>query len=278
MNEVEKFNQYLENEFNLLIRREFNVVINDLKQLEEENINDINDSIKNNKTLFTNYTELVLYTDDNDSKIGDYLKYDYVTLYGILGEAYFQRGMYDESLKALDRAIKMSPTNILLIQRKMFALKNLDLFDELEKMIFKTFKFCYTKDALINQYTFLANVFEKKKMYKEASYILYLMSVSFGEYEKFLPDLNKLETLANKRLECPEYNELMNFVKEYNIMTPYDLSTYYLSFYEELMKNEDKSGALDFLKCSNSVCYDKKNIKLIKKLTKTIEKEKKKAA
>jgi hypothetical protein len=70
----------------------------------------------------------------------------------------------------------------------------------------------------------------------------------------------------------------MKFFKEYNIMTPYDLSTYYLSFYEELMKNEDKSGALDFLKCSNSVCYDKKNIKLIKKLTKTIEKEKKKAA
>ena len=42
------------------------------------------------------------------------------------------------------------------------------------------------------------------------------------------------------------------------------------------MNNNDQLGALDFLKCSNNVCYDKRNIKLIRKLTKALDKTKKK--
>ena len=122
----------------------------------------------------------------------------------------------------------------------------------------------------------LSSVYEKKKMYKEASYVLYLISVTFGDYNKFLPEINRLEELHKTKLECPEYNDLMQFVKEKNILTPYDLSAYYFSFYSELMKNNDAMGALDFLKCSNNVCYDKRNLKLIKKLTKIIEKANKK--
>lgn len=275
-NEQDRFNKFLEEEFNLLLKREFNTVINDLKEAEEENINDINESIKSGKTLFTNYTELVLYLDYSKESVGDYLNFDYVTLYGILGEAYFQREMYDESIKALDKAISMSPSNILLIQRKMYALKRLDLFDELEKLIFKTFKFCYTKDTLINQYLLLANVYEKKKMYKEATYILYLVSVSFENYDAFLPEIDRIQNITKQTYECPDYETLTKFLKENNIMTPYDLSTYYYSFYNEMINNNDEMGALDFLKCSNSVCYEKKNLKLIKKLTKQIEKAKKK--
>ena len=275
--EVEKFNKFLEDEFKLLMNREFNVVINDLKEVESKNIDDINDSVSKKKTLFSNYTELLLYIDhSNDTNVSEYLKFDYVTLYGILGEAYYQREMYDESLKALNMAITLSPSNILLIQRKMFVLKSLNLFDDLEKLIFDTFKYCYTKDTLINQYIMLSSVYEKKKMYKEASYVLYLISVTFGDYNKFLPEINRLEELHKTKLECPEYNDLMQFVKEKNILTPYDLSAYYFSFYSELMKNNDAMGALDFLKCSNNVCYDKRNLKLIKKLTKIIEKANKK--
>lgn len=274
--EVEKFNCFLEDEFKLLIKREYNVVINDLKEAEKENINDINESILNNKTLFTNYTELVLYMDVSKKEVGDYLKLDYVTLYGILGEAYFQREMYDESIKALDRAISMSPSNILLIQRKMYALKHLNLIDELENTIFQTFKYCYTKDTLVNQYLLLASVYEKKKMYKEATYILYLISVSYGDYEKFLPEINRIENLNNEKYECPDYDTLMEFLKDKNILTPYDLSSYYFSFYNDMMKNNDCLGALDFLTCSNNLCYDKRNIKLIRKLTKALDKAKKK--
>ena len=274
--EVEKFNSFLEDEFKLLMRREFNVVINDLLEAEKENLTDINESIKNNKTLFTNYTELVLYMDVSDKDVGDYLKLDYVTLYGILGEAYFQREMYDESIKALDRAISMSPSNILLIQRKMYALKHLDLFEELEKTLFDTFKYCYTKDTLINQYLLLSSVYEKKKMYREATYILYLISVSYGDYEKFLPEISRIEKITNNKYECPDYDTLMSFLKDKNIMTPYDLSAYYFNFYNDLMNNNDQLGALDFLKCSNNVCYDKRNIKLIRKLTKALDKAKKK--
>ena len=274
--EVEKFNSFLEDEFKLLMRREFNVVINDLLEAEKENLTDINESIKNNKTLFTNYTELVLYMDVSDKDVGDYLKLDYVTLYGILGEAYFQREMYDESIKALDRAISMSPSNILLIQRKMYALKHLDLFEELEKTLFDTFKYCYTKDTLINQYLLLSSVYEKKKMYREATYILYLISVSYGDYEKFLPEISRIEKITNNKYECPDYDTLMSFLKDKNIMTPYDLSAYYFNFYNDLMNNNDQLGALDFLKCSNNVCYYKRNIKLIRKLTKALDKAKKK--
>ena len=270
--EAEKFNSFLEDEFRLLMRREFNVVINDLLEVEKENINDINNSIENNMTLFTNYTEYILYMDVNNKKAGDYLKLDYVTLYGILGEAYFQRGMYDEAIKALDKAISMSPSNILLIQRKMYALKHLNLIDELEETIFNTFKYCYTKDTLVNQYLLLSNVYEKKKMFREATYILYLISVSYGDCEKFLPEVSRIESLTNNEYECPDYDTLMNFLKEKNIMTPYDLSTYYFKFYSEMMENDDALGALDFLKCSNNVCYDKRNIKLIRKLTKALDK------
>ena len=273
---VEKFNSFLEEEFRLLTKREFNVVINDLLDAEKENIKDIDDSLEKNKTLFTNYTELVLYLDVNDIDVGDYLSLDYVTLYGILAEAYFQREMYDESLLALDKAIKMSPSNILLIQRKMYALKHLNLIDELEALIFKTFKYCYTRDTLINQYTLLASVYENKKMYREATYILYLVGVSFENHDTFLSEISRLEKIANKKYECPDYNTLMNFLKEKNIMTPYELSSYYFNFYSEMMKNNDALGALDFLKCSNNVCFDKRNIKLIKKLTKTIDRIKKK--
>lgn len=275
-NEQDRFNKFLEEEFNLLIRREFNTVINDLKDAEKENINDIDESIKSKKTLFTNYTELVLYVDVSKENVGDYLKYDYVTLYGILGEAYFQREMYDESIKALDKAISMSPSNILLIQRKMYALKRLNLFDELESLIYKTFKYCYTKDTLINQYLLLSNVFEKKKKYKEATYILYLISVSFENYDAFLPEIDRIQNITKQTYECPDYETLTQFLKENNIITPYDLSAYYYSFYSDMLKNNDELGALDFLKCSNSVCFDKKNLKLIKKLTKQTEKAKKK--
>ena len=146
--EQENFNKFLEDEFNLLLKREFNTVINDLRSVIEKEINEINDSINKKKTLFTNYTELILYVDVNKEEIGENLKFDYVTLYGILGEAYFQREMYDESINALDKALTMSPSNILLIQRKMQALKRIDNIDELERLIFKTFKYCYTKDAL----------------------------------------------------------------------------------------------------------------------------------
>lgn len=275
-NEQDRFNKFLEDEFNLLLKREFNTVINDLKEAESNNITDIDDSIKNKKTLFTNYTELVLYVDVSKENVGDYLALDYVTLYGILGEAYFQREMYDESIKALDKAISMSPSNILLIQRKMYALKRLDLFDELESLIFKTFKYCYTKDTLINQYLLLSNVYEKKKMYKEATYVLYLISVSFENYDAFLPEIDRIQELTKETYECPDFETLMNFLRENHIVTPYDLSTYYYSFYSDMLKNNDALGALDFLKCSNNVCYEKKNLKLIKKLTKQIEKEKKK--
>ena len=275
-NEQEKFNRFLEEEFNLLLKREYNTVINDLKEAESKNINDIDESIKAKKTLFTNYTELILYVDVSKESVGDYLNFDYVTLYGILGEAYFQREMYDESIKALDKAISMSPSNILLIQRKMYALKRLNLFDELESLIYKTFKYCYTKDTLINQYLLLSNVFEKKQMYKEATYMLYLISVSFENYDTFLPEIDRIQELTKETYECPDFESLMDFLREHHIVTPYDLSTYYYSFYSDMLKNNDALGALDFLKCSNNVCYEKKNLKLIKKLTKQIEKEKKK--
>ena len=152
----------------------------------------------------------------------------------------------------------------------------LDLFDELESLIFKTFKYCYTKDTLINQYILLSNVYEKKKMYKEAAYVLYLISVSFENYDAFLPEIDRIQELTKETYECPDFETLMNFLREKHILTPYDLSTYYFSFYSDMLKNNDALGALDFLKCSNSVCYEKKNLKLIKKLTKQIEKANKK--
>ena len=274
-NEQEKFNRFLEEEFNLLLKREYNTVINDLKEAESKNINDIDESIKAKKTLFTNYTELVLYVDVSKESVGDYLNFDYVTLYGILGEAYFQREMYDESIKALDKAISMSPSNILLLQRKMYALKRLDLFEELEKMIFNTFKYCYTKDTLINQYFLLAYVYEKKRMYREAIYVLYMGYATFDNYDTFLKEIERIQRETNTEYDCPEYQSLVDFLRDNNILTPLDLSSYYLSFYNEMMNNNDELGALDFLKCSNSVCFNKKRSKLIKKLTKRIEKEKK---
>ena len=276
LNDQEKFNRFLEEEFSLLLKREFNTVINDLKEVEKDEIEDINDSIKQKKTLFTNYTELILYVDVNKAEVGNYLNYDYVTLYGILGEAYFQREMYDESIKALDKAISMSPSNILLIQRKMYALKKLNLFDELEKLIFKTFKYCYTREALINQYILLSNVYENRCMYKEAAYLLYLVGVSFNT-ETFISEIDRIQKMTRETYNCPDYDTLMGFLKEKNIMTPYDLFTYYFSFYRDMMKNNDAMGALDFLKCSNNVFYDKRNIKEIKKLTKQIEKANKKS-
>ncbi len=276
LNDQEKFNRFLEEEFSLLLKREYNTVINDLKEEESNKINDINESIEQNKTLFTNYTELVLYADVNNVEVDKYLNYDYVTLYGILGEAYFQREMYDESVKALDKAISMSPSNILLIQRKMLALKKLKLFDELENMIFKTFKYCYTRDTLVNQYFLLSNVYEEKKMYKEAAYLLYLIGVSFDNNEVFLKEIDRLQKITHETYNCPDYETLMGFLKEKNIMTPYDLFTYYFSFYRDMIKNNDAMGALDFLKCSNNVFFDKRNLKEIKKLTKQIEKANKK--
>ena len=276
LNDQEKFNRFLEEEFSLLLKREFNTVINDLKEVEKDEIEDINNSIKQKKTLFTNYTELILYVDVNKAEVGNYLNYDYVTLYGILGEAYFQREMYDESIKALDKAISMSPSNILLIQRKMYALKKLNLFDELEKLIFKTFKYCYTREALINQYILLSNVYENRCMYKEAAYLLYLVGVSFNT-ETFISEIDRIQKMTRETYNCPDYDTLMGFLKEKNIMTPYDLFTYYFSFYRDMMKNNDAMGALDFLKCSNNVFYDKRNIKEIKKLTKQIEKANKKS-
>ena len=158
----------------------------------------------------------------------------------------------------------------------MYALKHLDLFEELEKTLFDTFKYCYTKDTLINQYLLLSSVYEKKKMYREATYILYLISVSYGDYEKFLPEISRIEKITNNKYECPDYDTLMSFLKDKNIMTPYDLSAYYFNFYNDSMNNNDQLGALDFLKCSNNVCYDKRNIKLIRKLTKALDKAKKK--
>lgn len=275
-NEQEKFNRFLEEEFALLMRREFNTVINDLKEEESKNINDINESINSNKTLFTNYTELILYLDASNGNTNDYLKYDYVTLYGILGEAYFQREMYDESIKALDKAISMSPSNILLIQRKMFALKKLNLIDDLEKLLYKTFRYCYTRDALMNQYVLLSNVFEEKKMYKEAAYILYLIGVSFDNNAACLSEIDRIQKKTKESYNCPNYEELMGFLKEKNIMSPYDLYTYYYSFYTDMIKNNDTLGALDFLKCCNNVFYDKHGVKKIKKLSKQIEKARKK--
>ena len=68
----------------------------------------------------------------------------------------------------------------------------------------------------------------------------------------------------------------MGFLKEKNIMSPYDLYTYYYSFYTDMIKNNDTLGALDFLKCCNNVFYDKKGEKKIKKLSKQIEKARKK--
>ena len=275
-NEQESFNRLLEEEFALLLKREFNTVINDLREVENKNINDINDSIKNKKTLFNNYTELILYVDVDKGKIGDHLNYDYTTLYGILGEAYFQREMYDESLKALDKAISMSPSNILLLQRKMNALKRLDKLEDLEKLIFKTFKYCYTRQALINQYFLLSNVYETRKNYKDAVYLLYLIIVSFDAYDMFINEVARIQNIANQNFECPDYETLMDFLKEKGIVTPYDLSTYYFSFYSEMLKNNDAIGALDFLKCSNDVFYDKRGVKMIKRLTKEIEKAQKK--
>lgn len=276
-NEQEKFNTFLEEEFNLLINREYNRVINDLKDVIDIKKEDILDSIEKKKTLFSNYTELILYADVNNVEVEDYLKFDYVTLYGILGEAYFQREMYIEAINALDNAISMSPANILLLQRKMNALKKLNLIDDLESLIFKTFKYCYTRDTLINQYLFLSYVYERKGQYKDASYILYLVGVAFESYDKLLPEIDRIQNLTKEKYICPDFDTLMNFLKEKNIITPYDLSTYYFSFYNEMMKNNDALGALDFLRCSNNVCYDKRNMKMIKKLTKAIEKQKKKA-
>jgi hypothetical protein len=184
--------------------------------------------------------------------------------------------MYEEALDALDKAITMSPSNILLLQRKMQTLKKLDRIDDLEKLIFKTFKYCYTKDSLINQYLLLSYVFEKQNKYKESSYLLYLIGVAYNLTETLLPEIERLQKETNQFYECPDYDTLMKFLKDNGIMTPYDLSTYYFSFYSELMKNNDALGALDFLKCSNNVCYDKRNMKLIKRLTSAIEKQKKK--
>ena len=85
-----------------------------------------------------------------------------------------------------------------------------------------------------------------------------------------------MQNLTKETYPCPDYETLMKFLNEKNIISPYDLSIYYYSFYSEMLKNNDALGALDFLKCSNSVCYDKHNMKLITKLTKAIKKNNKK--
>ena len=271
----EEYYKFLEEEYNLLTKKEYNAVINDINELIELNIKDIDLSFEKNKKLFSNYKEIVLYCDLEKKEIDDEpLDYDYVTLYGILGDAYFYREMYEESLNAFTKAITLSPANILLIQRRANILIKLNKLDETLKYLIKTIKYCYTSSILISQYFLLIDIFKLKADYKSAIYLLYLIGAAFRETEYIPKEVTKIQELTDTDYYVEDFEVVLEYIKSLNILTPYDLSVYYYSIYNELLKRNELSGALDFLLSSHNMFYDKKNVKLIKKLQKEIKKQK----
>ncbi|MBP5445800.1 MAG: hypothetical protein J6Y28_06475 [Acholeplasmatales bacterium] len=273
----EVYYKFLEEEFDLLKRREYNSIINDINGEIEKRKEDIDLSFKEHRMLFSNYKEVVLFCDVNQREITeDALNLDYVTLFGLLGDAYMSRDMLEEALNAFTKAITLSPANILLIQRKINILVKLNKFDEAKEIIFKTFKYCYEKNMLLSQYFPLIDIYKHYKDYKSAVNLLYLVGTAYLDYTEFVAnEITKLEKESNMQFDAPkEFSTILDYLKEKNIATPVDLSMYYYSIYNELLKRNELGGALDFLLSSHNLFYDKKNVKLIKKLQKQIKKQK----
>lgn len=267
--------KFLEDEFDLLKRREFNTIINDINGEIEKRKDDIDLSFKENRKLFSNYKEVVLFCDVNQREITEEaLSLDYVTLFGLLGDAYMNRDMFEEALNAFTKAITLSPANILLIQRKINILIKLDKFEEAKDIIFKTFKYCYEKNTLLSQYLPLIDIYKHDKDYKSAIYLLFLVGTAYKNYGDYVAnEVTKLEKESDESFEAPnDFATILEYLKEKAIATPVDLSMYYYSIYIELLKTNELNGALDFLLSSHNLFYDKKNVKLIKKLQKQIKK------
>lgn len=270
--EKEKFDKFLHEEFNLLVNNEFNNVINDINDEIKNNIELINDSIDKKKMLFSNYREVILYCDVNNCEATEPLDLDYVTMYGILGDAYFRREMYVEAKNAFIKAITLSPSNIVLIQRLLNTYLRLEEYDNLNELLFKSFKYCYTKEMLIEHYLLLISLYKKKKDYKACNYIYYLFGAAFKMNDYVANEITKLQKETNEEYNVTTFSVILEFAKERNIPTPIDLSDYYYSIYLELVKKEEYMGALDFINSSNSLYFNKKNIKDIKKLEKIVKK------
>jgi hypothetical protein len=196
-------------------------------------------------------------------------------MYGILGDAYFHREMFIEAKNAFVKAITLSPSNIVLLQRLYNTLIKLEEFDELEGKLINTIKYCYTKDMLVEQYLLLITLYKHKKDYKTAVYILFLLGAALNMNDYAVKEITKIQTEINKEYDVPKFDMVLDYIKEKDILNPADLSGYYYSIYQELIKNNEAKGALDFLSCSNNIFYDKKNLKEIKRLEKLIKKQNK---
>lgn len=270
--EKEKFDKFLHEEFNLLVNNEFNNVINDINDEIKNNLELINDSFDKKKMLFSNYREVILYCDVNNCEATEPLDLDYVTMYGILGDAYFRREMYVEAKNAFIKAITLSPSNIVLIQRLLNTYLRLEEYDNLSELLFKSFKYCYTKEMLIEHYLLLISLYKKEKDYKACTYIYYLFGAAFKMNDYVANEITKLQKETNEEYNVTTFSVILEFAKERNIPTPIDLSDYYYSIYLELVKKEEYMGALDFINSSNSLYFNKKNLKDIKKLEKIVKK------
>lgn len=270
--EKEKFDKFLHEEFNLLVNNEYNNVINDINdeiKIQEELIND---SFNKKKMLFSNYREVILYCDVNNCEATEPLDLDYVTMYGLLGDAYFRREMFIEAKNAFIKAITLSPSNIVLIQRLLNTYYRLEEFDNLKELLFKSFKYCYTKEILIEHYLLLISLYKKEKDYKACAYIYYLFGAAFKMNDYVASEITKLQNEVNMEFNVTSFTTILEFAKERNILTPLDLADYYYSIYVELVKKEEYMGALDFINSSNSLYFNKKNLKDIKKLEKIVKK------
>lgn len=273
MENKEQFDNFLKMEFNLLLNNEFNRVINDINDEIKENEEEINDSIDKNKMLFSNYREIVLYLDASNNNANEPLDLDYVTMYGLLGDAYFRREMFLEAKNAFLKAISLSPSNIVLIQRLLNTYARLNDYEALEELLFKTFKFCYTKDMLIEHYLLLIDLFKHKKDYKSCVYIYYLLAATFSNMNDYvIKEIYKMQEEVKEEFMVPTFEVIRTYLKDNNIPSPMDLATYYYSIYAELIKKEEYQGALDFINSSNELMFDKKNIKEIKKIEKILRK------
>ena len=274
-NAQEQFASFLKSEFNLLLNGEYNTVINDISDEIKNHEENINLSLEKGKMLFSNYVEVILYCEVNSTECSEALDYDYVTMYGILGDAYFHREMFIEAKNAFVKAITLSPSNIVLLQRLYKTLVKLEEFDELEEKLINTIKYCYTKDMLVEQYLLLITLYKHKKDYKTAVYILFLLGAALNMNDYAVKEITKIQTEINKEYDVPKFDMVLDYIKEKDILNPADLSGYYYSIYQELIKNNEVKGALDFLSCSNNIFYDKKNLKEIKRLEKLIKKQNK---
>ena len=270
--EKEKFDKFLHEEFNLLVNNEYNNVINDINDEIKNKEELIKDSFDKGKMLFSNYREVILYCDVNNCEATEPLDLDYVTMYGILGDAYFRREMYDEAKNAFIKAITLSPSNIILIQRLMNAYVRLEEYDKLEEQLFKSFKYCYTKEMLIEQYLLLITLYKYRKDYRACVYIYYLIGAAFKMNDYVANEITKFQNEVHEEYNVESFSIIMDFIKERNIPSPLDLSNYYYSIYLELAKKEEYRGALDFLNSSHSLFFNKQNLKDIKKLEKILKK------